>query len=206
MALDVAFVQLKEPIAIGADGSLDYACLPPYAREWYKQLPMELNAYGWGTQEVDNPRSLATRLKHIEVLSRARSEWSWDIRTFSDYSRVVSQVGLNGMFTFYVLSPRNVNGTTLPGDSGSGIVLRRRLNGTVNGMGDVLYGYTTYISALRYSMNESGGEPEINRLIAKATPIPHILGGSIALPDLFLCCLLPSCRPLCISRPLWQRC
>lgn len=170
---------------------------------WIKNLPLELTAWGWGMQDVDNKRSLATRLKHAAVVTRAPQEWSRLARVLTEYEST-ADFDINRLIVFYALSAHGALGAAMEGDSGSGIVLRRQ-HTAASGVGDVLYGYTTYGGSLMYSLNESGGEPARLRYYTKATPIPHILGGITA-----TCCLISSStgvvfRPLCLSRPLWSQ-
>ena len=202
-------MQLKEPIVPSA--TLDYACLPPAlpSVEWHEQLPSELEAWGWGQRDSGpyNPSTLPNRLQHTPVLTRAPAGWSDDVRDLTDYSSVAYNLDFNfnlyyRLKYFYLLAvSQSVNGTTQTSDSGTGVVFRRRSSGGEGGLlGDVLYGVNFASESMRYSMNVSGGEPEIRRWYSMATAIQLAAGGSstivLYLTALHYCRQLTSFRSL----------
>lgn len=179
LALDTAFVQLREPITIAA-GSLDYACLPLIVKDgaWYNHLPSRLEAMGWGWRDPENSLSFPNRLHYVTAVTRALPEWSFKIRMVSDYEGNPSE--LERKEGLYIFSPKGTNGTMYYGDSGGGIVLRRHQqpqSTDVVAAGDLLYGHTIAQTTMEYSLNEEGGEPEKVRIVNKATPIQHIADG-----------------------------
>lgn len=168
---DISIVQLREPITIS--DSVDYACLPPPdpSGAWYSRLPLELTAWGWGQREPTphNSNSRANRLQYVQVVTRTLPGWSEDLYWVTNYEWIVSMG--HTIIEFHLLSPFGTNGTASFGDSGAGVVLRRRQQK------DVLYGVGHKSSFGGFSLNESGGEPKRNRYFAKAVAVPYILGG-----------------------------
>jgi len=108
----------------------------------------------------------------------------------TDYKAKAVGDGLHMLSRFKLLSESAFNATPYYGDSGSGIVLRRHYEATnsesigtpaAGRSGDTLYGMTTSVTLISYSMNVSAGEPELVRHVHYATSVPYMLGSKEAL-------------------------